>query len=149
MSVRKLVPNGKSGSVAIEFGFAAPILAILLLGVAEVGFSAYQAMQVQFSVEAGALYAAKNGWNSDAITAAVINAAGITGMAANPPPTQFCGCPNTSGISQLSCTASCSDGEPPGQYIQINASLSRQSLFPGSGLPGPMTLAAQSIIRSN
>jgi hypothetical protein len=146
---RKPVGQETSGAVAIEFGFAAPILAILLVGVAEVGYSAYQAMQVQYSVEAGALYAAKNGWNSGAITAAVLNATGIAGMAASPPPAQFCGCPTASGVSQLPCTSTCSDGNRPGQYVQINASLARQSLIPGSGLPVPTTFTAQSIIRLN
>lgn len=138
-----------SGSAAIEFGIALPLLAILFVGVAEIGFTAYQSLQVQNAVEAGADYVAQNGNNSAGISAAIINSSSLAGITATPAPTQFCGCPGTSGIQTGSCTATCSGGNSPGQYLQINAALTRLSIFPGSGLPLPTTLSAQSIIRLN
>ncbi len=144
---RTLIRSSASGTAAIEFGIAAPMLAILLVGVADVGFAAYQAMQVQNAVEAGALYATQNGWNSTGITAAVLNATSLSGISVTPPPTQFCGCPGAGGLTTVSCGTTCTGGNPPGQYVQITATLTRQSLIPNSGLPLPATFTAQSLIR--
>jgi Flp pilus assembly protein TadG len=80
--------------VAIEFALIVPVLLMLLVGVVEVGHGVYQAMQVMDAAEAGGLYVAKHGWNSAAITAAVVNATGESGMTASPAPSQFCGCPD-------------------------------------------------------
>ena len=55
-----------AGTAAIEFGLAIPLLLIMLMGVAELGFAMYGAMQVYNSVEAGALYAARNGYSTPA-----------------------------------------------------------------------------------
>ena len=138
-----------SGTAAIEFGIAAPLLLILIAGVAEVGYAAYQAMQVQNAVEAGALYAAKYGWDSSRISTAVLSATGATGITASPSPAQFCGCPSVGGIAAVLCTSTCVDGSSPGQYVQINATATRQSLIPSGGLALPATFTARSIVRLN
>jgi hypothetical protein len=141
------IPQGAHGSAAIEFAVAAPLLMILIIGTAEVGYSAYQAMQVQNAVEAGALYAVKSGSGVSGITNAVLRASDVTGLSVVPPPANFCGCPGDSGIVAEPCTSSCANGYPPGHYIQIDATLIRQTLIPDSGLPLPTVLSAQSIIR--
>jgi len=125
------------------------MLVVLVIGIAEVGFAAYQAMQVQDAVEAGALYAAKKGNDPVGITAAVLNATSLTAITVTPSPTLFCGCPGTTGVATVSCTSTCADGSSPGQYVRISAALARKSLIPNSGLPLPATLTAQSIIRLN
>jgi Flp pilus assembly protein TadG len=137
------------GVVAIELGLLVPVLAIFVTGVIELGFGLYQAARVYDASEAGMLYAAKYGWNSTGIAAAVVNATGIPGIAATPSPSQFCGCPGTTAVTTVTCSSTCADGSTPSQYIQINASLTRQSIvsFPGLGLPS--TLAAQAILRVN
>ena len=142
----RLALRAVRGSAAIEFAIASPFLLIFVLGGAELGYSAYQAMQVQDAVEAGAAYVAKSGWNSARIVAAVQNATDVTGLTV-PAPVQFCGCPGSTGVAAIVCTATCTDGNPPGQYVQINATLTRQSLIPNSGLPLPATFSAQSIVR--
>jgi Flp pilus assembly protein TadG len=143
----KSIPHDVRGTAAIEFAVVAPVLLILVFGAAEIGYSAYQAMQVQDAVEAGALYVSKHGWNSSGITAAVVNATEVTGLTASPAPAQFCGCPGTTGIAATGCAATCSGGNASGQYVRINATLTRQSLIPNSGLPLPTTFSAQSIVR--
>ena len=90
--------RGIAGTAAIEFGLSIPLLVIIVMGVAELGFAMYGKMQVYNSVEAGALYAAKNGFDSAGITAAVVNATGTQGITATPAPVQFCGCPSATGI---------------------------------------------------
>ena len=141
----------ESGTAAIEFGLLIPILLILLIGTVEVGRAMYQAMQVNNAVEAGMLYAAKNGFDAGGIAAAVVNATGTQGITATPTPTLFCGCPNASGVSiKMLCDPPpppCADGNPMGQYVQINAALDHQTILPYLGLPLPTTLKAQSIVR--
>ena len=94
--------RNESGTAAIEFALFLPFLLLLLGGIVELGFSAYEAMQVSNAVDAGALYAAKNGWNSASIVSATVSGAASSGLTATPAPTQFCGCPNAAGsISNL------------------------------------------------
>ena len=151
MAHRKISPLQvhDSGSAAIEFGISLPLLALLFVVVAEIGFTAYQSLQVQNAVEAGLVYAVKNGNDSSGISKAVVNSSGLVGITAMPAPTQFCGCPSASGIGVTSCSATCAGAHSSGQYLQINAALTRQSIFPGSGLPLPATLTAKSIVRLN
>jgi len=137
----------RSGTAAIEFGLAIPVLAVLLTAIVEIGFSMYQAKQVSYGAEAGLFYAAQNGWNAAGIQNAAINATGLTGTAATA--SQFCGCPSSTGITAASCSATCSDGSQPSQYIQINVSLARRSIIINSGFALPSTISAQSILRQN
>ena len=141
--------RSESGTAAIEFGLFIPILLILLIGTVEVGRAMHGAMQVNNAVEAGMLYAAKNGYDADGIAAAVANATGTPGITATPTPTLFCGCPSAGGVINIDCNSPslCADGSPMGQYVQINAALDHQTILPYLGLPLPTTLKAQSIVR--
>lgn len=141
--------SGPEGSAAIEFALLLPVLAIFLTVVAEAGFTLYQASRVSDAAEAGMLYAAKNGFNSDGISSAITNATSLANIQASPAPSQFCGCPNASGISTVDCTATCTGGVTPSQYIQVNAAFTRQSLFPSQSLGLPATLSATAIVRIN
>src|SRR5208337_1942336 len=91
----KAIQGDSPGTAAIEFGLAIPLLAVLVIGIIEVGFSVYQAMQVTYAAEAGLFYAAKNGWNQTGIANAAVNSTGLTGM--NATASQFCGCPSATG----------------------------------------------------
>jgi Flp pilus assembly protein TadG len=145
----KSIPHDVRGTAAIEFAIVAPALLVLVFGAAEIGYSASQAMQVQDAVEAGALYVSEHGWNSSGISTAVVNATGVaTGVTASPAPSQFYGCPGTTGLVVVaSSTTKCASGNLPGTYARINAILTRMSLIPNSGLPLPTTFWAQSIVR--
>lgn len=137
----------RSGTAAIEFGLAIPMLAILLAGIIEVGFSMYQAMQATYAAEAGLFYAAKNGWNATGIENAAVNAASLRGISANA--TQFCGCPGATGIAAATCGSTCASGFQAGQYIEISVSAPRLSIIGSSVFGLPSTVSAQSILRQN
>ncbi len=143
----KAIQGDSPGTAAIEFGLAIPLLAVLVIGIIEVGFSVYQAMQVTYAAEAGLFYAAKNGWNQTGIANAAVNSTGLTGM--NATASQFCGCPSATGITTAACGSTCASGSQTGQYIQIGASLTRRSIIGNSGLLLPSTISAQSILRQN
>lgn len=137
------------GTVAIEFAITASLLLIPFLGVAEVGYAAYQSMQVQSAVEAGALYASQKGFDAADIALAVQNASSTRGVKALPAPSQFYGCPSNTDITPVESTSSCSDGTSAGTYVQVNATLTRTSLIANLGLILPATLLAKSIVRVN
>ena len=141
--------RAEAGTAAIEFGLAMPLLFVILMGVVELGYAMYQAMQVTDSVEAGAIYAAKNGFDADKIAAAVRDATGTSGIAATPAPMQFCGCPDASGILEIACNATCADGKAAGQYVRISATLTRLTILPYPALGLPDKLTAHSIVRLN
>lgn len=139
-----------AGTAAIEFALLGPILVILLVATAELGFAMYQTMQVYNAVEAGTLYAAKNGWNQSGIAAAVVSASNMTGLAATPAPFQFCRCPTTSGIASVACTIplpTCASGNSAEYYIEVSAALPRVSFLPYTAFGLPATLTARSILR--
>jgi Flp pilus assembly protein TadG len=151
--------GSERGTAAIEFALFLPFLLLLLSGIVELGFSAYEAMQVSNAVEAGALYAAANA--AKAFSAANTATATISGatlpstmntLTATPAPTQFCGCPNAAGsISNLGappCSTTACSGVAAGTYVQVNASLNHMAIFPTSwGLP--TTFTATAVIRTN
>jgi Flp pilus assembly protein TadG len=135
------------GVAAIEFALALPVLLLLLAGVADLGFAVYAKMQVQDAAEAGALYAAQNGWNPAGIGAAVVQATGAANILASPAPSQFCGCPTGGHIVATTCGANCPDGTAAGSYIQVNASVPRPSILTSFGFSLPATLTGQAVVR--
>lgn len=140
---------GRRGSAAIEFALAIPILLVLVAGTAEIGFGVHEAMQVYNSVEAGALYASKHGFDVTGISNAVVNATGTSGITATPAPTSFCGCPSAGGVAPATCGAVCGGGGTAGTYVRVNASYTHETIlnYPSFGLPTILT--AQSIVRVN
>lgn len=155
--------QSESGTAAIEFGFFLPFLLLLLTGIVELGFSAYEAMQVNNAVDAGAIYTAANIANvfnatntASATIAGAVLPPQLNTLTATPAPTQFCGCPTATGITNAgaptagSCAslASCPSGFTPGLYVQVNASLNHMVIFPTTwGLPPKFTATA--VIRTN
>jgi Flp pilus assembly protein TadG len=147
--------RSEAGTAAIEFALFTPLLLILLTGTVELGFLMYEAMQVNNAVEAGALYAAANGFNAASITSAVTNASvlptGLNALTATPAPTQFCGCPSATALSNLGappCSATACSGRPAGTYVQVNASLTHTIIIPNPWVP-TTPLTATAVIRIN
>jgi Flp pilus assembly protein TadG len=142
--------RARAGLAALEFGLAVPLLVLMLTAIAEIGFSMYQAMQVAYAADAGLAYAAKNGWDPTGITNAAQNSTNLSGISAWTK--QFCGCPGASGITAVACDATCTVGNTRtacGQYIRVNASLTRVSLIGVTGFGLPASFSAQSILRQN
>ncbi|MCK9915529.1 pilus assembly protein [Microbacteriaceae bacterium K1510] len=142
--------RSERGTAAMEFGLAVPLLLTLLMGVVELSFAIYEAMQAYDAAEAGAIFAGKNGWSLSGISTAVTGATSTTGVTATPAPTSFWGCPSESGIITVaSSSTKCGSGSSPGQYVQVNASISHSTILPYPSLSLPTTFTAKSIIRLN
>jgi len=142
--------SDRSGGAAIELGLVSPLLLMMLTGIVEIGIAGFQAMQVQEAVQAGAIYATRNGIsNLTAIGTAVVNATGTAGITATPAPFTFCGCPTTTGVvsQTTNCTTVCADSMAPGHYVTISAALPHSVLMPYLDLPLPATMTASTTVR--
>jgi len=130
--------RNRSGSAAIEFGVVGGMLAMCLVSVVDVGRIALLDMQTNFGVEAGALYAAKNAFDATAISQVVASATNSK-VVASPSPYLFCGCPTSSGVTEMSKAETAASSVPlRARPAPCKASMSRcrRNLpFPPSSTP--------------
>ncbi len=143
-ALRRFVRNrgdGARGVAAIEFAAIGGLLVLLMIPTVDFGMGFYRKMEVQNAAQAGAQSAMQYAMQCAATNAcifdptniqnAVVNATGATsssnfsGITASPTPTQFCGCPTGTSISDLGtlppCTATCPDGSNSGTYVSVSA----------------------------
>lgn len=134
------------GAAAVEFAFIAPILVLMVVGVADFGMGIFRKMQVQNAAQAGAQYAMLHGFSSS-ISTAVTAASTFSGISATPAPTQFCGCPTSSGVTTVACSSTCSDGSISGFYVTVSSQGSYQTMLPYPVIPNSFNFSAQSTVR--
>jgi Flp pilus assembly protein TadG len=139
----------EEGTAAIEFGLLAPLLVSLLLCGLEIGYFTQQTMMVNSAVEAGIAVAAKRGFDSAAITAAILTNAAMPGLEATPAPSLYCGCVVNSAVTSIACDKTCAGSVVPGHYVKVGAQLKPQSIMPTAILPLPPLITAQSTTRLN
>ena len=138
--------SGTQGVSAVEFGFTAPILVLLLVCTADLGLGAYRDMQVQNAAQAGSQYAVAHGFNPSAMSNAVTSATTFAGISASPAPSQFCGCPSSTGVTVVACSSTCS-GAPAGTYVTASAQATYTTLLTYPLLPKTYNFTAQSTVR--
>ena len=127
----------RDGLGAIEFGFIAPVLLLMLLGVLDFGMAFWQQMEISNAADAGAQWGMTNDYNEASIRTVAQAATNLTGTTITPSPE--CGCVNSStnristGYGTApSCTA-CPTGSVSGtasNYILVNAKVCYTPLFP-------------------
>jgi len=135
------------GVAAIELAIIAPILAGMIVCTVDLGLGIYCKMRVQNAAQAGAQYAAINGFDSNGISNAVLSATNSPGLLASPSPSQFCGCATNAGITTAACGSSCPGGSLPGSYVKVSAQNTYTTLLPYPLLPRSFTFAAQARVK--
>jgi len=137
-----------SGLSGIEFAIIAPLLALMFIVTVDIGVGAYTKMEVEAAVQAGAEYAALNGFNSSTITSAVTNATNVSGLTVSPAPNQFCGCPSTTGVTTATCGSTCAAGDKAGSYVNVGAQATYSTIltYP-SIVSSSYTFSSQSTVR--
>jgi len=136
-----------AGVAAIEFAMVGPVLVIAVICTADLGLAIYRKMQVENSARAGAEYALLNGFNTTAISSAVMQATSSSGISASPVPSEFCGCASTSGISAVACSSTCAGGVAPGTYVSVSAQATYTTIVPYPVIANSFTFTAQSTMR--
>lgn len=137
------------GLAAIEFALVAPLLLLLVTGAFDFGRGLWYQQQVASAAQAGAVYAAAQGWNATAanIDSAITTATSLA-VSASPAPAWICGCPGAStGIMSISCGSACPDGSSPAHYVTVSAQASYSPLLPYPGIGKQLTLSYTSYAR--
>ncbi len=90
--------HSSRGLAAVEFGLAAPILLVMMVGLVDFGLGFYDALQVQGAASAGAEYATLHAWSASNINTAVVSSSPLGALVnTDPAPFQVCACPTYSG----------------------------------------------------
>ena len=135
------------GSTAVEFAIIGPAFALMLVCTADFGLGVYHKMQVQNAAQAGAQYAAVNGFNASSISSAVLAATSYSEIAASPAPIKFCGCPSATGVISATCGSTCVGGLTAGTYVTASAQATHTTILAYPGMPSSFTFTAQSTVR--
>lgn len=142
----------RKATSAIELALVLPLIAGMIIPLTDLGMAAYTKMEVQNAAQAGADYALKNaqaGFNATNIGTAVTSATGLSGVSANPAPSQSCACISGATITDTTappCSTGCASGNE-GVYVTVNAQASYTPLFPYPTIPSAITFNATSTVR--
>jgi len=129
------------GLGAVEFGFIAPVLLVLILGILDFGMAFWEQMQISNAADAGAQWAMSNTFNATSITSITQHATNLSSVQVDPAPQQVCGCPRTGGTgvdtgygtAPSSCTT-CPDGTAAKTYVVVNTRICYSTFFTWPGL---------------
>jgi len=133
------------GLGAVELGFIAPFLLLLLLGIADFGLAFWQQMEIANAADAGTQFAMgnpvdlSNTAGKDTIKNIARNSTNLTSVQLDQPePEQICGCATSTGVTSgygtyPSCT-SCPDGTAAKGYVVVNTRICYTTLFTWPGL---------------
>jgi len=139
--------NDDQGLSGIEFALIAPVLILSFIATADFGLAIYAKMEVENAAQAGTEYAARNGYTNSSISSAVTSATSLSGLSANPAPTEFCGCPSTSGVTTATCGTNCASGAVAGTYVSSSAQATYSTIISYPGIPNSYTFSSTSTVR--
>lgn len=134
------------GNVAIEFGFLAPVAAVLMIGTIDLGLTAFNVTKLRAAARAGVQYALENPSDTAGITQVVLDATALPSEELTVTPSIACEC---AGGSAVTCGAPCPPDET--QHILVSVEVTQTFVplipFTGFGLEVPVsgwaTLRAQ------
>ena len=66
---------------------------------------------------------------------------------ASPPPSQYCGCATSTGISPIVCGSTCPGGAIYGTYVNVSAQGAYTTIVPYPLIANSFSLAAQASVR--
>jgi Flp pilus assembly pilin Flp len=107
----------RRGASAVEFGLIAPVLAIALLGTAEMGQIVYQRTDMHGALRSGGQYVLNGGRDLAVAREIVVRSWTAMPEDAIVEATRYCLC----GQTEHACNAPCSDGSVPEAYITLRA----------------------------
>ncbi len=133
-----------SGQAMVEAALVIPLLALILIGMAELGRAAYAAIQVSNAAKAGVQYGTQNGSAAaDAIgiiNAAASDAANLTGLTTTSSVSCVCSDGSASTCQPTDCANSHIES-----ILTVNTQANFDPIFHIPGLPATFTLRGQAI----
>lgn len=107
----------RGGASAVEFGLIAPVLALMLVGIAEVGQIAYQRTDMHAALRSGGQYVLNGGRDLAVAREIVVRSWTAMPEDAVVEATRFCVC----GETPHACNSPCNGGDVPEAYISLRA----------------------------
>jgi Flp pilus assembly protein TadG len=140
---RKLGGASPGQSLA-EFAMVAPVLMLLLVGVADFGRVFYTAIELNNAARAGTQYGIQSPANgadtAGMIQAAENDASSISGVSATA--SEYCECPD--GTTQACSSTPCADMRV---YVEVDTSATFNTLLNYPGIPASVSLTGKSVVR--
>ena len=124
---------------AVEFGFIAPILAIVVIGTTEAGAITYRYYDMDAAVGSGAQYVLRGGTDTAVIQAVVSSAWTKQTSDAKVAIDQFCRCAAKIAL----CTSTCPDASTPLGFMTIRASETYKGLWMSKAISASETVRVQ------
>lgn len=147
----------RGGAALIELAICMPVIAGMIIPLADLSMGVYTQMQIVDAVQAGAQYAAVNDvFDTSMITYVAQQATGLQTVTLAPAPVKTCGCLSTDGTTVVAtaCTGACPSGTQAGTlgtYVTVAASTTYHPLFNYAFLPtdanGNMQLSSIATLR--
>ena len=148
------------GAAALEMALILPVLTILVAGLLDLGFIAFEDIQATAAARAGAqfgaAYALQNGFAAAGTDTAVTNGvaaampSGTTSKISGQSHYLYCICVPTNGSGlgvAASCGGSCASGQELNTYVGVNVSTAGSIPLSLFGLGPNPTVAGQAIVR--
>jgi len=150
--MRFLSNKSQRGNAIVEFALVFPVLALITIGIVDLGRYAYFAIGVSNAARAGAAYGSINNKtvvdNTGMIAAAQADATGLPGSVASPVPTELCYQWDSTTHTQtsVSCASSSINGNII-PYAQVTVSGSMQPLIRYPFVPGTIHVSSTAQMR--
>jgi Flp pilus assembly protein TadG len=145
--------RARGGIASVEFAIGASFFILALLGLYDFGRASWHRMEVATAAQAGAVYAAANGFNTNGIVAAVTAATSFSTLTASPAPVLQCGCPaGAAGMTVAACGSNCPSadgltGTAAGYYVTVHARGTYSFMFPYPYVPQPVVMTASAFAK--
>jgi len=133
-----------AGNAAVEFGVAAPLLAMIVLGVADLGMMANKTAVLDAAVRAGTAYARSSPSDTSTTRTIVQNFKSFS-PAVTATATSFWECddPNSTSIgTQSTSEPTCGSGLVAAHYVQVAATQNFSPILPFSSFVFPGSLSS-------
>jgi Flp pilus assembly protein TadG len=154
---RNLELRSESGQSLVELALIAPMLLVLVLGIAEMGRYAYISILVGNAARAGAAYGAQS--LAQSVDTTGIRAAAdndfqnngqlVSSLTVNPPVTS-CGCDSAGTVTTASCNGNTAGTCVAGHWVvlvSVTAHGTFNSMLNYPGIPSSLTLTSTATLR--
>jgi Flp pilus assembly protein TadG len=139
----------EGGSSLVELALIFPVFILLLVGAAEFGRLAYDAIEVSNAANAGALFGAQShataADTTDMQQVAIDDAANISNLSATAQ--NSCTCSNGNVVTCANAASLCLSPNRIFEYVQVTTTATVNPIFHYPGLPSTFTLQGQSTLR--
>jgi Flp pilus assembly protein TadG len=133
--------RSEAGNIAVEFGFVAPVAAVILIGTIDLGLTANDVMKLRTAARAGAQYALSQPTDTDGIAQTVLNSTSLPSDKLTVASDVTCECSNGSAVA---CDVPCDDGKQHRRFVSVEVTQTFVPLIPftGFGLSIPVSGSA-------